>query len=44
MTMRIYEYFACPNGHHSEEKTSENDQLHSKKLVAGIHQRDEGWS
>lgn len=30
MTMRSYEYFACPNGHQGEEKTSENDQPYSK--------------
>ena len=30
MTMRTYEYFACPNGHQGEEKTSENDQPYSK--------------
>lgn len=30
MTMRTHEYFACPNGHHGEEKTSENDQPYSK--------------
>lgn len=30
MTMRTYRYFACPNGHRGEEKTSENDQPYSK--------------
>lgn len=30
MTMHTYEYFACPNGHQGEEKTSENDQPYSK--------------
>lgn len=30
MTMRTYVYFACPNGHQGEEKTSENDQPYSK--------------
>lgn len=30
MTMRTYQYFACPNGHQGEEKTSENDQPYSK--------------
>lgn len=30
MTMRSFVYFACPNGHRGEEKTSENDQPYSK--------------
>lgn len=29
MTMRTYRYFVCLNGHHGEEKTSENDQPYS---------------
>jgi hypothetical protein len=29
MTMRTYVYFAYPNGHQGEEKTSENDQPYS---------------
>lgn len=30
MAMRTYDYFACPNGHLGEEKTTENDQPYSK--------------
>ena len=30
MTMRTYEYFACPNGHQGEEKITENDQPYSQ--------------
>lgn len=30
MAMRTYDYFACPNGHQGEEKTTENDQPYSK--------------
>lgn len=29
MTMRTYEYFACPSGHQGDEKTTENDQQYS---------------
>lgn len=30
MSMRTYEYFACPNAHQGEEKITENDQPYSK--------------
>lgn len=31
MALRTYRYFACPNGHRGEEKTTENDQPYSQE-------------
>ncbi|EJN17838.1 hypothetical protein PMI36_05255 [Pseudomonas sp. GM79] len=46
MTMRTYEYFACPNGHQGEEKTTENDQPYSKCwesiLIKGLRNGPDG--